>query len=490
MNAVIMALDSIREKKGRSFLTMLGIIIGVTAVLVLVAMVSGYNADITAYYEKLGVNKVNITLTWYDRTRAPDVYDAVYTYGNETLGDMVEGVSPTATTSLPVKYRTTTLEESTIYLGSDQFAACNNYVLEDGRDLSELDIQQRNKVCVLGSYVADSLFPYTDPIGETVYLSGIPFTVAGTYYQKDGGTEDSMDDMVSVPYSLNRELLESADVTAITVKVDTSDHVETVLNALDAYLAERISSSVGEYSLENGNSAMTESTEETASGMGTISLSRITSNSLSGSLNVAARTLGSVPLAANVVLYDRVGQSAAVQVELEDIRTGTVASSDITYAGTNADGEVDVIVLDDVTGNAYTYGILRTGTQTEGSGEMQVTNRTVAVENGGGTTQDYLTGTQVRTGTVGGVAATSDGKTAGVVLLEEVEGVARSAFSGEDTVVLEGVQVPVSEDVQVYNTDSETWVTLAQAKAYADTFTVYYSGTLGEDAVVRVVLTE
>ena len=143
--------------------------------------------------------------------------------------------------------------------------------------------------------MADSLFPYTDPIGETVYLSGIPFTVAGTYYQKDGGTEDSMDDMVSVPYSLNRELLESADVTAITVKVDTSDHVETVLNALDAYLAERISSSVGEYSLENGNSAMTESTEETASGMGTISLSRITSNSLSGSLNVAARTLEASP---------------------------------------------------------------------------------------------------------------------------------------------------------------------------------------------------
>ncbi len=265
MNALIMALDSIQEKKGRSFLTMLGIIIGVTAVLVLVAMVSGYNADITAYYEKLGVNKVNITLTWYDRTRAVDVYDAVYTYGNETLGDMVEGVSPSATTDLPVKYRTTTLDTCTIYLGSDQFAACNNYTLEDGRDLSYYDIQQRSKVCVLGSYVADTLFPYTDPIGETVYLSGIPFTIIGTYYQKDGGAEDSMDHMISVPYSLNRELLQSADVTAITVKVDTSDHVDTVLNALDVYLAELVSSSVGEYSLENGNSAMTESTEETAS---------------------------------------------------------------------------------------------------------------------------------------------------------------------------------------------------------------------------------
>ena len=63
MNALIMALDAIKEKKGRSFLTMLGIIIGVTAVLVLVALVSGYNADITAYYEKLGVNKVNVSVT-------------------------------------------------------------------------------------------------------------------------------------------------------------------------------------------------------------------------------------------------------------------------------------------------------------------------------------------------------------------------------------------------------------------------------------------
>lgn len=252
MNALLMALDSIREKKGRSFLTMLGIIIGVTAVLVLVALVSGYNADITAYYEKLGVNKVNLSLTWYDRTRASDVYSLVYTYANDTLGDMVEGVSPSSSTQLPVKYRSTTLEESTIYLGSDQFSICNNYTLEDGRDLNEWDLEQRSKVCVLGSYVASALFPYTDPIGETVYLSGIPFTVVGTYYQKDGGTEDSMDDMLAVPYTLNRELLQSADVTSITVKVDTSQHVETVLAQLEVYLAQQISSSVGEYTLKSG----------------------------------------------------------------------------------------------------------------------------------------------------------------------------------------------------------------------------------------------
>ena len=84
-----MALDSIGDKKGRSFLTMLGIIIGVTAVLVLVALVSGYNADITAYYEKLGVNKVNVTVTWNDTTRSVDVMAGLYDYGNQELADMV-----------------------------------------------------------------------------------------------------------------------------------------------------------------------------------------------------------------------------------------------------------------------------------------------------------------------------------------------------------------------------------------------------------------
>ncbi len=227
----------------------------------------------------------------------------------------------------------------------------------------------------------------------------------------------------------------------------------------------------------------------TSSGIGKLSLSTATGG-VSGPLNVYKGTLGSVPLADNVVLYDRVGKSAAVRVELDDILTDTVSASKITYAGTNADGEVDVVVLNNVTGDAYTYGILHTGTKTEGSGDMQVTNDTVAVENSAGTTQDYLTGSSVRSQSVGGVAATSDGKTAGVVTLDKVTGVARSAFDGEDAVVLDGVRVPVSDDVQVYNADSGQWITLGEAKAYTDTFTVYYSGTIGSDAKVRVIFTE
>ncbi|MEA4953937.1 MAG: ABC transporter permease [Pseudoflavonifractor sp.] len=265
MNSFRMALDSITEKKGRSFLTMLGIIIGVAAVLVLVAMVTGYNSDMTFYYEKLGVNKVTVKFTWYDSTRAPDMMSMLYKYGNGELSDMVEGVTPDLSTTLPLQYGGTTVDTTTTYFGSDQFSVCNNYTLEKGRDILALDVTQRNMVCVLGSYVADSLFQYADPIGKTVTIGGYPFLVVGTFYQKDGGAEESMDDAVVIPYSMNRAVLTSSALDNIVVKVDSSTHMTSVMNQLTAYLDENLDTAVGEYTLENGNSAMTESNDEMTS---------------------------------------------------------------------------------------------------------------------------------------------------------------------------------------------------------------------------------
>ena len=258
---------TVRVKDGRIVHDSLwdGVLVDWSAPPARVALVSGYNADITAYYEKLGVNKVNVTVNWYDTSRSVDVIDALYDYGNGELGDMVLGVSPDLSTSLPMKYRTTTLDSGTLYLGSDQFSVCGNYTLKEGRDISAFDVDWRSRVCVLGSYVADSLFQYADPIGETVYFGGEPFTVVGIYYQKDGGEEGSMDDMAVIPYSLDRAILGTAQLTRFSVKVDQSDHMDTVMAKLERFLGETIDTSVGEYELENGNSAMSESTEEMTS---------------------------------------------------------------------------------------------------------------------------------------------------------------------------------------------------------------------------------
>ena len=94
MDSVIMALESIKDKKIRSFLTMLGIIIGVGAVLILVSVVNGYNADLMEYYEKQGVNKVNVSLTSFDRTNTTDQSEEFMTWVGNDLTDYIIGVTP------------------------------------------------------------------------------------------------------------------------------------------------------------------------------------------------------------------------------------------------------------------------------------------------------------------------------------------------------------------------------------------------------------
>lgn len=227
----------------------------------------------------------------------------------------------------------------------------------------------------------------------------------------------------------------------------------------------------------------------TSSGVGKLSVSQVSGGS-SLDLSVSEETLGSVPLADNVRIYERAGTSVVTEIDLEDIQTATVQAADIDFYATDSNGLVSVLLLDNVTGNAYTYGLLTVGSKTESSSGMSYTNRTVSVENGDGTTQEYITGQSASDGAMGGIAVSSEGKAVSVVTLGEADHISQSAFESLDAVMIDGVRVPISDAAQGYNSDTERWVTLSQARAYSDTFTVYYSGTLGVDAVVRVLATE
>ena len=265
VDSVLMAFESIKDKKVRSFLTMLGIIIGVGAVLILVSVVQGYNADLTAYYEKQGVNKVNVSIINFDRTNTVDQSGEFMDWVSESLSDQITGVTPSTSTSGTLKYYSNTSDTAVIYFGSEQWSACNNYTLDEGRDLLTEDIDARSRVCVIGSYVADELFGFRDAVGETLMVNGTPLTVVGTFYQKDGGEESSMDDTIVVPYTLNRQMLGTDSVTEFTVKVTSSTGMSAVIAAVEDWLAENINTNTSEYTVENGNDAMEAAEDETAS---------------------------------------------------------------------------------------------------------------------------------------------------------------------------------------------------------------------------------
>ncbi len=265
MDSIRMALESIRDKKVRSFLTMLGIIIGVGAVLILVSVVKGYNADLTAYYEKQGVNKVNVTLTNRDRTNSTDQSGEFMDWVTESLDEYITGITPSYTSSGILKYYSNTNETAKVYFGNDQWSACNNFVVDKGRDLMEKDLDKRSLVCVIGSYVADSLFGYRKAEGEILMFNGKPLTVVGVFYPKDGSAEESMDDMILLPYTLNRQLLNTDSVTNFSIKVSTSTNMDTVIDRVEDWMQENVNTNTSDHTVENGNDAMEAAEDETAS---------------------------------------------------------------------------------------------------------------------------------------------------------------------------------------------------------------------------------
>lgn len=265
MGSIKMALEAIMDKKGRSFLTMLGIIIGVGAVLILVTVVQGYNADITAYYEKLGVNKVGVEVTYYDRTNTIDITDEFMQFVADKLSEHTVGVTPDIKTSGTLKYMANSNTTADVYLGNEQWSACNNFTLNKGRDLLTMDMEKRERVCVIGSYVAESLFGYINPVGETITFDGDPYVVAGVFYQKDGTTESSMDDMILIPYTMNRIIMDTDTVTDFTVKVDTSEQMDGVMASIEDWFIENLNTNTSSYDISDGNEALTASEDETAS---------------------------------------------------------------------------------------------------------------------------------------------------------------------------------------------------------------------------------
>ncbi len=281
--AVKMAAKSIFSNVGRSALTMLGIIIGLAAVIILVSYAQGQNAALRAYYDSMGTNTVQVYA--YSWNSAVDVSQSLYNYCLG-LDDLVEGVTPNGQvhSNTTISYGSKTLPTddwntmTTVFLGSDQYSLCNDFKLAKGRDLSFLDIEKLNQVCVLGSATAEELFAFADPLDKTITINGIPFRVVGVYQSKAAGvnvgtTEDNQylldeikrqDRMILLPHTMTRYFNNNQPIEDFVVKVKNSDAIAPTVTALNGFLSGIISSDYGYFSVSSPETWQNEQNEADA----------------------------------------------------------------------------------------------------------------------------------------------------------------------------------------------------------------------------------
>ncbi|MBO4355581.1 MAG: ABC transporter permease [Clostridia bacterium] len=258
-----LAVKSILSKKGRSVLTMLGIIIGIASVMIIVSVVSGYNRQTMERYQSMGTNRISVYASRYDQS---DVFSGLYDY---CLGmsDIIEGITPNVYiwTQGGVRYgsRNSLYMDYApqLYLGSDQFSVCNNFEIDYGRDISLVDIKNYNNVCVMGSRAAKAFFDFLNPLGEKITVNGITFTVIGVFKEKDPDSDWSYDNCIVFPYTAARSIGNGVQITEFIIKGKNSKVLTEIVSRLDGYLSRVIPEGTGYYSAYNEGQWQDESNE-------------------------------------------------------------------------------------------------------------------------------------------------------------------------------------------------------------------------------------
>lgn len=229
-----LALKSLAGNKMRSFLTMLGVIIGIAAVITLVSVVQGFSNDMVSVFDSIGTNNITVTLT--GRGGNMNVKPTEMLAIADDNPDLFSAVTPTVSImGATVKYGSENINSS-VTGANEEYAEIKDFAVSNGRFISYMDTENRNYVCVIGTYVANELFGTSDPIDKMLKINGSAYRVIGVLEQEADSTETSTDNMVIIPYSAASRLARNATISSFTFVASDSEKIEKAKSVIEDYL--------------------------------------------------------------------------------------------------------------------------------------------------------------------------------------------------------------------------------------------------------------
>lgn len=233
-----LALKSIWGNKMRSFLTMLGIIIGVAAVIILVSIVNGYMGSVVENFASMGVNQITVRVTNLT-SRSLDV-DEMYGFYEDNR-ELFAQMTPSVTVDGTVKHDTDELESTSIGGYSEEYLDLKGYELAAGRMISYADVISRQKVCVIGAFVAQELYGSAEEaLNETIKAGGNAFKVIGVVEAQDADDMDDggTDDFLWMPYSVAVKMSRNAVISNYTFASADTSRSDECKEAIETFLYE------------------------------------------------------------------------------------------------------------------------------------------------------------------------------------------------------------------------------------------------------------
>ncbi|RKU33409.1 multidrug ABC transporter substrate-binding protein [Candidatus Poribacteria bacterium] len=226
------AIRGLLANKLRSILTMLGVIIGVGAIITTTAIGEGAKADITERIQTLGANILAVR-PGQDRFRGRGSADSRKSLTVEDIAMLQERgksfgyITPELSNRAQVKYLNRNTN-TTIVGTSPEYLVTANFTVERGSFFTAHDIRYRQRVCVLGKTVADDLFGQTEPVGKTVKIRNIGFHVLGVMKEKGASGWRNPDDRVFIPYSTAMKRVFGAEyLSSISIQANDENLLQT-----------------------------------------------------------------------------------------------------------------------------------------------------------------------------------------------------------------------------------------------------------------------
>ncbi len=240
LNSFNLALKSIWSNKMRSFLTMLGIIIGVAAVIILVGIVNGEMSYMTESFASMGTNRINVNVTnLSSRSVSVDEMYSFYADNEEYFSNL----SPTVSVSATVKVGNENSDQTSVTGVSEDYLSIMDYDLEKGRFIQYADIAARQKVAVIGLYVAETYYVSAEKaIGQRISVNGTKYQIVGVVERQTSASEEmsegGSDDFLYIPYTAAVKLSRNGTINSyiFTLRDSYVEKASTVTEAIEDFL--------------------------------------------------------------------------------------------------------------------------------------------------------------------------------------------------------------------------------------------------------------
>ena len=231
-----LALKNIRASKVRTFLTMLGIIIGVCAVIVIVGLGNGMQGYIQDSFDEMGTDSLTVMVMGRGSSRSvseEQMYDMV-----AENSELLNQISPTVSVSFPLKIGSDTVSTSTVSGVSEDYFSMKGYEVAQGRGIQYTDIAERKKVCVIGQYLNMAYFG-GNAVGQTLKLGQNTLKIVGVMAaETDDLEEGGTDDCVYLPYSTAARISYSGTIGSYTITVQDKDRISEAKTLVENSLYE------------------------------------------------------------------------------------------------------------------------------------------------------------------------------------------------------------------------------------------------------------